>query len=74
MAWIYLVASEEYPKGSKNGCGLYLIDILDQIVDGVMAGLARSGTYRQEPISEDLLMKAYRNTVDLLVSHVEVDV
>jgi hypothetical protein len=49
-----------------------LFDILDQIVDGVMAGMARSGTYRQEPISEQLLMRAYRNTVDLLLDQVEV--
>lgn len=49
-----------------------LIDILDQIVDGVMAGMARSGIYRQEPISPELLMRAYRNTVDLLLSQIEV--
>lgn len=50
-----------------------LVDILDQIVDGCMAGMARSGAYRQEPISEKLLMKAYKNTVDLLLAHIEVD-
>lgn len=50
-----------------------LIDILDQIVDGVMAGLARSGEYRQEAISGDLLLKAYRNTVNLLLANVEID-
>jgi len=50
-----------------------LFDILDQIVDGCMAGMARSGSYRQEPISEQLLMRAYRNTVDLLLSKIEVE-
>ena len=50
-----------------------LIDILEQIADGVMAGLARSGEYRQEPISPDLLKKAYDNTVKLLISNVSVE-
>ena len=50
-----------------------LIDILDQIVDGAMAGMARSGSYRQEPISGELLLRAYRNTVDLLLSKIEVE-
>lgn len=50
-----------------------LIDIIDQIIDGVMAGLARSGEYRQEKIEPELLVKAYKNTVDLLMANVEVE-
>lgn len=49
-----------------------LIDIMDQIIDGVMAGMARSGSYRQEKISPELLTKAYENTVRLLLESVEV--
>jgi hypothetical protein len=49
-----------------------LIDILDQIIDGVMAGMARSGVYRHESISPELLTRAYENTVKLLLSNVEV--
>ena len=50
-----------------------LIDIIDQIIDGVMAGMARSGEYRQENISPELLTKAYLNTVNLLLKNVEVE-
>lgn len=50
-----------------------LIDILDQIVDGVMAGMARSGEYRQENVSKELLEKAYNNTVKILLNAVEVE-
>jgi hypothetical protein len=50
-----------------------LIDILDQIIDGCMAGMARSGSYRQEHISPELLERAYRNTVALLLSQIEVE-
>jgi len=51
-----------------------LLDILEQIVDGVMAGLARSGKYRYEPIDDKLLKKAYKNTVKLLINAVKVEV
>ena len=50
-----------------------LIDVIDQIIDGVMAGMARSGSYRQENISPELLQKAYDNTVKLLLAEVEVE-
>lgn len=50
-----------------------LVDILDQIIDGVMAGMARSGSYRQEFISPELLTIAYKNTVELLLKNVEVE-
>ena len=49
-----------------------LIDILEQIVDGVMAGLARTGEYRQENMPDELLKKAYNNTVQLLLQNVEL--
>jgi len=49
-----------------------LIDILEMIVDGIMAGLARSGEYRKEEIPDSLLRKAFDNTIELLKSIVEV--
>jgi len=49
-----------------------LIDILDQIIDGVMAGMARSGEYRKENISKELLERAYKNTVELLLNETVV--
>jgi len=49
-----------------------LLDIIEQIVDGVMAGMARSGEYRMEPLSNELLQRAYENTAKLLLSKIEV--
>lgn len=43
------------------------------IVDGVMAGLARSGEYRREPLPEGLLEKAFNNTIDYLLDNVKVE-
>jgi len=49
-----------------------LIDVLEQIVDGVMAGMARTGKYRHEPISNELLQRAYNNTAKLLIDNTSV--
>lgn len=49
-----------------------MIDILEQIVDGVMAGMARSGKYREEVPDAKLLLKAYENTAKLLVDNIEL--
>lgn len=57
----------EYVQNDVN-----LIDILEMITDGVMAGLARSGEYRKEDIPDWLLQKAFDNTIKLLLENVEV--
>jgi len=49
-----------------------LIDVLDMIVDCVMAGLGRSGTVRDLNISPDVLMKAFNNTAKMLEREVVV--
>ncbi len=49
-----------------------LIDVIEQIIDGVMAGMARSGEYRFEPLSNELLQKAYHNTAKMLLDNVKV--
>jgi len=49
-----------------------LIDILEMITDGVMAGLARSGQYRKEEIPDSLLRKAFDNTIKLLLNNVKI--
>ena len=50
-----------------------LLDILEHIVDGVMAGLARSGKYRQDVLGAGILERAYANTQKLLLEAVAVD-
>ena len=58
----------------SNGCpeDVDLLDVLEQIADGVTAGMARSGEYKQAPISKELLEKAYNNTVKKLLDAIEV--
>jgi len=49
-----------------------LIDVLDMICDCVMAGMARSGSVYPLEIDDNVLRKAFDNTVELLKVNVEV--
>lgn len=49
-----------------------LIDVLELIVDCVMAGMGRTGTVYPVEIKADVLKKAFDNTVELLKNQVEV--
>lgn len=51
-----------------------LVDVLDMIVDCVMAGMGRSGSVYPLEIKPEVLMTAFENTVELLKSQVVVDV
>lgn len=50
-----------------------LVDVIDMVVDCVMAGMGRAGTVYPVDISNDVLRRAFDNTVELLKSHVEVE-
>lgn len=50
-----------------------LIDVLEYIADCVMAGMARSGSVRPLPITDEVLRRALNNTVQLLASRVTVE-
>ena len=50
-----------------------LIDVIEMVVDCVMAGMARSGSVYPLDISQEVLVKAFENTVDLLKSRVVVE-
>lgn len=50
-----------------------LVDVIDMIVDCVMAGMARSGDVYPLRIKTGILEKAFDNTVELLKSNVVVE-
>lgn len=50
-----------------------LIDVLDMIIDCVVAGMGRAGKIYPLEISPDVLMKAFKNTADLLSSEIVVE-
>lgn len=60
-----------HPEGVPDDVDL--IDVLDYIADCVMAGMARTGTVYQLELSENLLRRAFANTVALLRRNVRVE-
>lgn len=48
------------------------LDVLEYIADCVMAGMARSGSIYELKLSEEILQRAFQNTVELLKSQVVV--
>lgn len=49
-----------------------LVDVIEMIIDCVMAGMARTGQVYPLKIDPDVLMKAFNNTVELLKDNVVV--
>jgi hypothetical protein len=49
-----------------------LLDVLEHIADCVMAGMARSGSVYELKLSDELLQRAFQNTVELLKSQTVV--
>ena len=50
-----------------------LIDVLDMIADCVMAGMARTGKVYALDIPQDVLRRAFDNTINLLIRQVVVE-
>jgi len=49
-----------------------LLDVIEHISDCVMAGMARSGSVYELKLSDELLQRAFKNTVEMLKSQVSV--
>lgn len=47
-----------------------LLDVLEHIADCVMAGMARSGSVYELKLPDELLQRAFQNTVELLKTQV----
>lgn len=58
------------PAGIRDDVNL--VDVLEYIVDCVMAGMARSGSVYDITLDADVLVEAFRNTVELFKSEVGV--
>ena len=49
-----------------------LFDVLERIADCVMAGMARSGSVYEDTISPEIIMRAHKNTIEVLRKDVEI--
>lgn len=50
-----------------------LVDVIEHVVDCVMAGMARSGNVTPLELPSELLQRAFQNTVELLKNNVRVE-
>lgn len=50
-----------------------LIDVIEHVVDCVMAGMARSGSVYELSLPDDVLQRAFQNTVRILKANVVVE-
>lgn len=73
-AWWYQkhVHIEKHHPTSYCHDDIDLLDIIEMIVDCVCAGKARAGEVRQMEINDEILKKAFHNTVDLIDKMTEV--
>ena len=70
--WYQAHLNERHHLKDKCPEDVNLIDVIEQIVDIVVAGMARTGKVFDDDLNETVLMKAYHNTVKLFKEQVEV--
>jgi len=66
------IDKERHHPTSKCHDDINLLDIIEMIVDCVCAGKARAGEVRQMEINDEILKKAFDNTVKLIDDNTEV--
>ena len=69
----HLIAERHHHIKDKCLDDVTLVDILEFIVDVVMAATARNGRGSNEIISDEILQKAYKNTFEMLKKEVEIE-
>lgn len=69
----YHVNTERHHLLSNCPKDVNLIDVLEMISDCCCAGFARSGKVYDVEIPEDMLMKAFKNTVEMVKSKIHVN-
>lgn len=73
MEWYKLhIGSERHHLNDRCPEDVSLFDVLERIADITMAGLGRTGTIYDDTLSPEILVRAYKNTIEMLKENVEV--
>ena len=70
--WWQIHLTERHHLNDKVPEDVNLIDVLEMICDCVSAGMARTGEVYDVSLPDDVLRKAFANTVEMLKSQIEV--
>jgi len=68
----YHVGNERHHLASKVPEDVNLIDVLEMISDCCMAGMARSGEVKEVTIDDNILKRAFSNTVELVKNSINL--
>jgi len=66
------VESERHHLNDVCPDDVNLFDVLERVADISMAGMARTGEVYDDTLSPEILEKAYKNTVALMIKNIEV--
>ena len=71
--WQLHQQKQRHHLSTQLGChdDVNLFDVLQFMVDGIVAGIARSGKYIPANIDCNILLKAFNNTVSKLLENIE---
>ena len=70
--WFQLHLTERHHLTDRCPDDVTLIDVLERVADICMAGMARSGEVYDDELDPEILVKAYKNTIKLLISQIKV--
>ena len=73
LPWYQSHLQERHHLNDRCPDDVNLIDVLERVIDITMAGMSRSGVIFDDTIDSDILQRAYKNTIELLKSHIEVE-
>lgn len=69
--WQNHVKTERHHLNSYCPDDVNLIDVLEMICDCTVAGMARSGKFREFTLSDEILQKALKNTIKLVLDNIQ---
>lgn len=73
LEWYQLhVNSERHHLNDTCPEDVNLFDVLERIADITMAGMGRTGKIYDDTLNPEILERAYKNTIELLKSNIEV--
>ena len=71
--WFQSHLNERHHLNDRCPEDVNLIDVLERVADITMAGMGRSGTIYDATLDPEILLRAYKNTVQLLVEQIVVE-
>lgn len=70
--WFQIHLTERHHLTDRCPDDVNLIDVLERVADICMAGMGRSGKVFDDELDPEILEKAYKNTIKLLIDNIEV--